>query len=113
MESVGLIQMACYCGADLFYIGDGMPDQDSDKLVQKLKHHFGIVDIGIFTSSSGKYGECPFCGLLYELPDPELMEWLPFIDANSFFAALTDMKRAGLDNLNTLQGGTHPAEYLS
>ena len=113
MKSVGLIQMACYCGADLFYLGNGLRGQDSDKFLQKLKHHFGKSEVGIFTSSSGKYGECPFCGLLYELPDPELMEWLPFIDPKSFITALSDMKCAGLDNLNTLQGQSHSVEYLS
>jgi hypothetical protein len=84
MTSVGMIQMDCYCGAELFYIGDNSAGHSPTNLIEKLKIKFGSGNIGFFSSVDGKYGDCPYCGLTYELPEPELLGWLPYVDRDGF-----------------------------
>ena len=103
MTAIGMIHMACYCGADLFYVGnawDGKPPVD---VINLFRAKLGHGEFGIFTSASGQYSQCPHCGLLYELPDPDLMDWLPFSDRETFSKTIAEM----LENV-LAQNGSKP-----
>ncbi len=91
MVSIGMIHMECNCGAELFYLGnkiDGKPPLD---LIDSFTSKLEPGDYGIFTSADGVYGECPHCGILIELPDPDLMDWLPFADEKRFEDLVTEV----------------------
>ena len=75
MTSIGMIHMACYCGAALFYLGNTPDGGSPDKFIESFINKLGSGTFGFFTSADGKYGQCPHCGLDYELPDPEIMDW--------------------------------------
>jgi len=113
MTSIGMILLDCYCGADLYYVGDGDSGAPPVEVLQRFKSQLGQGDIGFFTSADGKYGECPFCGLVYELPDPELLEWLPFMDNNNFTSTLTEIQQSGLKELNRPSNQFIDSRYLS
>lgn len=95
--SIGLIHMDCYCGAELFYLGNTEDGEPPAEIVDQLKASLGPGNYGIFTSGDGSYGECPFCGLLIELPDASVMDWLPFLDKENFTSALEDLQGKKLD----------------
>ena len=113
MTSVGMILMECYCGAELYFVGDNAAGQPPQKIIDKLKGQLGSENIGFFSSANGKYGECPYCGLVYELPDPEMMDWLPFMDVENFSSALTEMQRSGGRQPGQPSGTDYTGRYLS
>jgi len=88
-NAVGMLHMSCYCGADLIYVGDSADGQSPETTIELLKYKLGKGAFGFFSSLNGESGECPFCGLLYELPEPAMVDWLPFVDKSRFdsFAA--------------------------
>jgi hypothetical protein len=98
MATVGMIQMACYCGAKLFYIGNTAKNQPPLDIIEKLKAKVNSGDIGFFSSADGSYGDCPFCGLTYELPDPELMDWLPYLDPDQFTSTINNIQSSPSGN---------------
>lgn len=98
MATVGMIQMACYCGAKLFYIGNTAKNQPPLDIIEKLKAKANSGDTGYFSSADGSYGDCPFCGLTYELPDPELMDWLPYLDADQFTSTINNIQSSPSGN---------------
>jgi hypothetical protein len=113
MTSVGMILMDCYCGAELYYVGDNSEGRSPEKIIGQLKNQLGSANIGFFSSVNGEYGECPYCGLVYELPNSELMNWLPFMDTENFSSALTEMQRTGGRQPGHLSGVTLTGRYLS
>lgn len=94
MATVGMIEMACYCGARLFYVGNQGTNQPPLDIIEKLKAKVNSGDIGYFSSADGSHGDCPFCGLTYELPDPEIMDWLPYLDKEQFTSTINDIQRS-------------------
>ncbi len=80
MTSVGLIHIRCICEAELLYLGntpDGtLPTGYVDRCLSQLRPG----RYGVFSSADGEVGECPHCGIQVELPDPRLIDWLPFAD---------------------------------
>ena len=94
MVSVGLIHLSCYCGADLFYVGNTADGAPPLEILDRLESQLGEGDFGFFSSANGTYGECPHCGLLFELPEPELLDWLPFTDKLTFNTKIEDLKQA-------------------
>lgn len=93
MTAVGMIHMGCLCGADLFYLGNTADGRAPLEYIDLVKARLGPGDFGFFSSASGPYGECPYCGTLFELPDPELLNWLPFTDRHRFAAMLDEIAR--------------------
>ena len=109
MVSVGLIHLSCYCGADLFYVGntvDGAPPID---MLERLESQLGEGNFGFFSSANGDYGECPYCGLLFELPDPELLNWLPFTDKATFASSIDEIRQSAY----SLNRGRSKQAYLA
>lgn len=76
MTESGFIHFDCFCGADLYYMVC-QPDENNykaakDALVGLIKHpHYAI-----YTDMDGVSGDCPHCGALVELPDPETVNFL-------------------------------------
>jgi hypothetical protein len=93
MTSVGMIHLDCYCGAQLFYLGEKPENLAQSDVIAKLRERLGPGDIGVLTPAEDHIGECPFCGLLYELPDPILMKQLPYADRGRFRSALTRFRQ--------------------
>ena len=99
--STGMIHIACYCGAALFCIGDTPSGQPIEDIIEQLKKKLGPGDIGFFTSANGQYGDCPYCGLTYELPEPEMLDWLPYMDSDRISSAIKEMRSAKINrNIN-------------
>ncbi len=76
MIESGFIHFDCFCGADLYYLvcqpGGENQRAAKDALANLIQHpHFAI-----FTKTDGSRGDCPHCGALIELPDPEIVEFL-------------------------------------
>lgn len=107
MTTVGMIRLACFCGADLFYVGRSPKGLPISEVIQQLKEHLGPGDYGFFSKDDGKYGLCPFCGLSYELPDPDIMEWLPFLDKDQFETTVDELRQTTKSNAN---GKTHQVQ---
>ncbi len=113
MVSVGLIHMSCYCGADLFYVGNTIDGESPTDIIERFESQLGSGSFGIFSSSNGEYGECPHCGLLFELPDPELLDWLPFTDSRTFAAKVAELKQSSRGfNRKRPQEAFSPGERL-
>ena len=93
MTSVGMIHLSCYCGAQLFYLGDEPDDLAKEDVITKLRERLGPGDFGILTPAEDRLGACPFCGLLYELPDQGLMKQLPYADHLKFRSALNRFRQ--------------------
>lgn len=93
MTSVGMIHLACYCGAELFYLGRKPKNLTHSDIIANLKEKLGPGDFGLLTPAEDLHGECPYCGLVYELPDPGLMEQLPFVDKGRFRSALSRFRQ--------------------
>jgi hypothetical protein len=87
-----MLELGCDCGARLFVFGDddqgappwGMMDQFRDRLDGET--------VVFFSSADGEYGHCVHCDTTIELPPPEVMQWLPYMDQESFHQALTYMQ---------------------
>lgn len=112
INPVGMIHLACYCGADLFYLGNSKNGPPTAELLQNLSRRLGSGDYGFFSSADGRFGSCPHCGLLFELPDPELLSWLPFLDENSFEAMITKILHTGREKSPRQLGDASTRGYL-
>jgi hypothetical protein len=93
MTSVGMIHLSCYCGAHLFYLGEEPDNLAQNDVIAKLRERLGPGDYGVLAPGEDQLGECPFCGLLYELPDSSLMKQLPYADQSRFRSALTRFRQ--------------------
>jgi len=96
MGSIGLIHLSCYCGADLFYVGNSVDDVPPIDILERFEAQLGEGNFGFFCSANGKYGECPHCGLLFELPDPDVLDWLPFTDSLTFNSRVEELRLSAL-----------------
>ncbi len=112
MATIGMIRLACFCGADLFYVGTEVNNKDFTALVEQIKKQLKPGDYGFFSRADGQYGECPYCGLSYELPDPELMDWLPFVDKDRFDSSVDDIRKSSNANTNTQRRQVSIRRYL-
>ncbi len=112
MASMGIIHMACYCGAELFYVGNTEAEVPQEDVIEQLRSKVGADDIGIFSSADGEYGECPYCGLSYELPDPELLDWLPYLDRDRFSSLLEDIKKSASKTSTKPHSSTPAHRYM-
>lgn len=81
MTSIGLIHMLCECEAELFYLGNTPDGTLPSTYIDRFLSQLSPGKYGVFSSADGNIGECPHCGLLIELPDPDLVDWLPFADS--------------------------------
>jgi hypothetical protein len=106
MESVGMIHLSCDCGAQLFYLGNDSDGRPPYRLMERFRDHLGPGRYGIFSSANGPFGECPHCGILFELPDPSIVNWLPFMDEYAL-PGVSSMLRAFSGNTN----GNHSGIY--
>lgn len=93
MASVGMIHLACYCGAELFYLGEKPGDVTNGDILDILEERFGPGDVGVLTPAEDLHGECPYCGLIYELPDPHLLNQLPYVERSRFRSALSQFRQ--------------------
>ena len=93
MTSVGMIHLSCYCGAQLFYLGEESDNLAVENIIAKLRERLGPGDFGVLTPDEDQLGACPFCGLLYELPDSGLMKQLPCADRRKLRSALTRFRQ--------------------
>lgn len=93
MASVGMIHLACYCGAELFYLGEKPKGVTNGEILDILQERFGPGDVGVLTPAEDLHGECPYCGLIYELPDPRLLKQLPFVEQSQFRSALSQFQQ--------------------
>lgn len=112
MTTIGMIRLACFCGADLFYVGTEAKSIAFSELIQQIKKQLEPGDYGFFSSADGKYGECPYCGLSYELPDPELMDWLPFVDQERFVSSVNDIRGSATTSTNNQSRQVSVRRYL-
>jgi hypothetical protein len=112
MATIGMIRLACFCGADLFYVGTEAENIAFSELVEQIKKQLEPGDYGFFSSADGTYGECPYCGLSYELPDPETMDWLPFVDREYFASSVDDIRNSATTNSNTQRDQVSVRRYL-
>ena len=109
MVSVGLIHISCYCDADLFYVGNTIEGEPPVKIIERFESQLGEGNFGFFCSANGDYGECPHCGLLFELPDPELLDWLPFTDESTFSVKIEELRQSAI----SLTKGSAQRVYLA
>lgn len=112
MATIGLIRLACFCGADLFYVGSEAKNLEFSELIKQVKEQLEPGDYGFFSSADGKYGECPYCGLSYELPDPDVMDWLPFVDKERFTTSVEDIRKSNPPNTPKQRGQVSVRRYL-
>lgn len=93
MASVGMIHLACYCGAELIYLGETPKSLTDSEILNALRDKMGPGDFGILKPSEDLRGECPYCGLIYELPDPRLLKHLPYAEKSQFRSAVTRFRQ--------------------
>jgi hypothetical protein len=93
--------MSCYCGADLIYIGNTIDGESPIDIMERFESQLNSGNFGFFSSANGEFGECPHCGILFELPDPELLDWLPFTDAKTFSAKISEMRRSSVNAIRS------------
>lgn len=94
MASVGMIHLACYCGAELFYLGEAPDNLTDHQIIEILHEKLGPGDFGILTPAEDNHGECPYCGLIYELPEPRFLEQLPYGEHGRVRSALSSYRHA-------------------
>jgi len=93
MASVGMIHLACYCGAELFYLGEQPDNLSQREIIEILHEKLGPGDFGILSPAEDLHGECPYCGLIYELPDPHLLKHLPYAEHSRLQSTLTKFRQ--------------------
>jgi hypothetical protein len=113
MAPVGMIHLACYCGAELFYLGERPANLTNHEIIEILHQRLGPGDFGILTATEDLHGECPFCGLIYELPEPRLMKQLPYSEHGRVRSALTDYRQARGRNAEFGPDLRVPSRYIS
>lgn len=113
MKSIGMIHLACYCGAELIYVGNNSIGQPPLQLIQILKEKLSSTNVAFFSSADGLHADCPFCGLNYELPEPELLDRLPYLDQDQFSYELSEMKRTRNGQIGLHSDQTNARGYLS
>jgi hypothetical protein len=112
MASVGMIHLDCYCGAELFYLGekpDGLADHE---IVEILHQKLGPGDFAVLVPTEDLHGECPFCGLVYELPEPRLLKNLPYAQHNQVRSTLQSYQYAHTRNGEVGTDRNAPGRYL-
>ncbi|MGH2537591.1 MAG: hypothetical protein ACRDHL_09380 [Candidatus Promineifilaceae bacterium] len=92
MSSAGVINLLCECGTTLWCLGDTPDGQRPVAHVERLKREMSSGRHAYFICSDGPLAECPNCGALIELPDPQLMNWLPFVHPARFRQVLADLE---------------------
>ena len=112
MATIGMIRLACFCGADLFYVGTEAESIPFSDLIKQIKKQLEPGDYGFFSSADGKYGECPYCGLSYELPEPELMDWLPFVDRDRFVSSVDEIRNSATTSAKNQRQQVSVRRYL-
>ena len=111
--AIGLIHFSCYCGADLFYLGNDVDGKPSIKAAEQFQSKLGPGNYGFFTSANGQLGECPHCDLIFELPDPDTLDWLPFVGQEKFLDAISSMLgRKSVQKQRTVYQATMPTDLL-
>ena len=95
MASVGMIHLACYCGAELFYLGEAPEKLTEHQIIELLHQRLGPGDFGILTPAEDLHGECPYCGLIYELPEPRFLKQLPYGEHGRVRSALSSYQQKG------------------
>jgi len=98
MKTVGLIHIKCDCEAELFYLGNTPEGTLRNPYVDRFLSQLRPGRYGVFSSADGEVGECPHCGLLIELPDPELVDWLPYTDPGTFGSVVEMLQVAESQN---------------
>jgi hypothetical protein len=93
MASVGMIHLGCYCGADLFYLTESPRGLTRKQIVEVLHEKLGPGDFGVLTPAEDHQGECPYCGLMYELPEPRDLKRLLYGGRKGIRAALFGSRR--------------------
>lgn len=93
MASVGMIHLSCYCGAQLFYLGERPTELTNHDIVEILHERLGPGDFGVLTAGKDLHGECPYCGLVYELPEPHILKHLPYAEHNRVQSALSSYRQ--------------------
>jgi hypothetical protein len=94
MASVGMIHLACYCGAELFYLGEAPENLTNQQIIELLHEKLGPGNFGILTPAEDLHGECPYCGLVYELPEPHMLKHLPYGEHGRVRSALSNYRQA-------------------
>jgi hypothetical protein len=94
MSSVGMIHLACYCGAELFYLGESPENLTDRQIIELLHERLGPGDFGILSPSEDLHDECPYCGLIYELPEPHLLKQLPYAEHRLVRSTLSSYRQS-------------------
>jgi hypothetical protein len=113
MASVGMIHLACYCGAELFYLGERPANLTNREIVEILHRKLGPGDFGILTPSKDLHAECPYCGLIFELPEPSLLKQLPYSEAGRIQSTLSNFRQARAGNGELGVDLQAPGRYFS
>jgi hypothetical protein len=102
MAPVGMIHLGCYCGAELFYLAEAPSDLTNQQIVDILHKKLGPGHFGILTPADDLRGECPYCGLIYELPEPRFLKRLPYVEHKHVRSTLFGYRqaRSGTGELN-------------
>lgn len=113
MASVGMIHLACYCGAELFYLGERPANLTNPEIVEILHQRLGPGDFGVLTAAEDLHGECPYCGLIYELPEPRLLKRLPYSQQGRIESTLSSFRKAIAGNAELGTDFRTPGRYPS
>lgn len=113
MSSVGMIHLSCYCGAQLFYLGERPDNLANHQIIEILHEKLGPGDFGILIPGKDLHGECPFCGLVYELPEPHLLKQLPYAEHNRVHSTLSSYHQARARNGEVGAELNRQGRYLS
>lgn len=113
MSAVGMIHLACYCGAELFILGESPGNLSNHDIVEILHEKLGPGDFGILRPADDLRGECPFCGLIYELPEPRLLQNLPYAEHGRVRSALSNYRQSHAHNGEFSPDVSARGRYLS
>lgn len=72
-KAVGLLHFSCFCGLDIYCIGDSVRGRPPLNAIEKLKLMLNGQPAAVFTSNDGLTADCPHCGIKLELPSAEVL----------------------------------------
>lgn len=72
-KAVGFIHFSCFCGLDIYCLGNSSDGKQPLRAIEKLKVLLNGQPAALFSIDDGPSASCPHCAIELELPSAEVL----------------------------------------